>query len=393
VVRRRGKTVPSDVHCPYCGAGCEYLYDNTGGLGQYLCKVCGSHFNKVKPKRDDEPYCPFCLQKLVLIKKRKDFDIYRCNYTGCPYRKKKLSAMTQEQKALFKKSSHLFKLRFIYRKFQFDFMPLSKQNDYVTTVDLPKITASPHVLGLILTYHINYGIPLRKTAALMYDVHGVKISHQTIANYRDAVAPRIKPFIDHFPYELSDSFCGDETYVKIKGVWNYIFFFFDAAKKIILSYRVRKNRDYQSAVLAINDVLVKLKQIPEKLNLITDGNPIYLLAQQFFAQYGINFDVTQVIGLTNDDPVSQEFRPLKQIIERLNRTFKGNYKATCGFGSEIGSVYFVDLFAAYFNFLRPHSALDNNVPAVIPELDSLHDMPAKWIKLISLSQDFCCQAA
>jgi len=388
VRRCGGKSVPSDVTCPYCGASCEYLYDNTGGKGQYLCKVCGSHFNKVKPKRDDQPYCPFCLQKLGLIKKRKNFDVYRCHNTDCPYRKKKLSAMTAEQKVLFKKSSHLFKLRFIYRKFHFKFTPLSKQNEYVPTVDLPNITASPHVLGLILTYHINYGIPLRKTAALMFDVHGVKISHQSISNYCNAVALRVKPFIDHFPYELSYSFCGDETYIKIKGVWNYIFFFFDSVKKIILSYRVRKNRDYQSAVLAINDVLVKLKQIPEKLNLITDGNPIYLLAQQFFAGYGINFDITQVIGLSNDDPVSQEFRPLKQIIERLNRTFKGNYKPTTGYNADFGAVSSVTLFVAYFNFLRPHSALDGNVPAVIPELHDLPNMPAKWLKLIKLSEDF-----
>ena len=196
---------------------------------------------------------------------------------------------------------------------------------------------------------------------------------------------------------MSDKHCGDETYIKIKGVWHYVFFFFDAAKKIITSYRVRKNRDYQSAVLAINDVLVKLKQIPENLNLITDGNPIYLLAQQFFAQYGIKFDVTQVIGLSNDDPVSAEYRPLKQIIERLNRTFKGNLKKnfveiflipTTGFSADFGAVSSVTLFVAYFNFLRPHSALDGNIPAVIPELQDIPNMPAKWLKLIKLSEDF-----
>jgi len=113
-----------------------------------------------------------------------------------------------------------------------------------------------------------------------------------------------------------------------------------------------------------------------------------LLAQHWFAQHGINFDVTQVIGLTNDDPVSKEFRPLKQIIERLNRTFKGNYRPTTGFGSEPGAVSSVTLFVAYFNFLRPHSALDGNVPAIIPELDSLPNMPAKWLRLIAMSEDF-----
>lgn len=388
VKRRGGMIPPAEAVCPYCGAPHGYVYDNNGGRGEYWCKVCNSKFAIRNPPKDDVPYCPFCYRKLELIKKRKSFNIYRCHNSDCSYRKRQLSAMTAEQKALFGKSPHLFKLRFIYRKFHFNFSPLSKDNAYVPLVDLPNITASPHVLGLILTYHINYALSLRKTAALMFDVHNVKVSHQTIANYCNAVALRLKPFVDHFPYELSDSFCGDETYVKIKGVWNYIFFFFDAVKKIILSYRVRAHRDWQSATLAINDVLAKLKQIPDNLNLITDGNPIYLLAQQWFAQHGISFDVTQVIGLSNNNPVSAEFRPLKQIIERLNRTFKGNYKPTTGYGTDTGAIASVTLFVAYFNFLRPHSALDSNVPALIPELGSLPNMPAKWLKLISLSENF-----
>ena len=388
-VKRRGeKTVPAEAVCPYCGAPSEYAYDNNGGRGEFWCKVCDSKFAISRPSKDDEPYCPFCYSKLVLIKKRKTFDVFRCNHPGCSYRKRKVSAMDAKQKALYRKSPHSFKLRYIYRKFHWDFTPLSKDNDALPVVDLPNISASSHVLGLILTYHVNYGLPLRKTAALMYDVHNVKISHQTVANYCHAVAPRIKPFVDGFDYDLSDDFCGDETYIKIKGVWNYIFFFFDATKKIILSYRVQKLRDWKSAVLAVNDVLVKLKEIPKNLNLITDGNPVYLLARQWFAQYGIHFDVTQVVGLTNDDEVSKEYRPLKQIIERLNRTFKGNYKPTGGFSADFGAVSSVTLFVAYFNFLRPHSKLEGKVPVLIPELDSLPNMPAKWLRLIRLSEDF-----
>jgi len=386
--RRGGKPIPADLVCIYCGAPADYLKDNSGGRGQFGCKVCNSKFSIRKPSKDDEPYCPFCYHKLDLAKKRKDFDVFRCPNSDCSYRKKHLSAMSPEQKALYKNSPYLFKLRFIYRKFHFNFTPLSKVNEYVPLVDLPDITASPHVLGLILTYRVNYGLPLRKTAAIMYDIHNIKVSHQTIANYCNAVAPRIKPFVDHFPYELSNSFCGDETYIKVNGRWHYIFFFFDAVKKIILSYRVQKYRDYQSAIRAVNDVLVKLPGIPDNLNLITDGNPIYLIARQWFAQHGINFDITQVIGLTNDDKVSAEFRPLKQIIERLNRTFKGNYKSTTGYGTDIGAISSVTLFVAYFNFLRPHSALDNKVPVLIPQLNDLPNMPAKWLMFIKMSEDY-----
>jgi transposase-like protein len=296
--------------------------------------------------------------------------------------------MGKVQKALYEKSPHLFKLRYIYRKFNIDFVPLSKDSPVLPPFGLDRIKSTPHVLGLVLTYHVNYSLSLRKTAAIMYDVHNVKISHQTIANYVNSVAPVVKPLVDHHPYELSGSHCGDETYIKIGGVWHYIFFFFDAVKKIITSYRVQANRDYVSAVSAINDVLVKLREIPNNLNLITDGNPIYLLAQHYFAGFDIRFDLKQVVGLTNKDPVSKEYRPLKQIIERLNRTFKGSYRHTNGYGTGLGAAAAVTMFVAYFNFLRPHSKLEGNVPVVLPGLNSAPNMPAKWLMFIDLSQKF-----
>ena len=65
----------------------------------------------------------------------------------------------------------------------------------------------------------------------MDDVHGVKISHQTVINYCNAVGQLVKPFIDNYNYDLSNQFCGDETYIKVNGNWHYIFYFFDAVKK------------------------------------------------------------------------------------------------------------------------------------------------------------------
>lgn len=159
-------------------------------------------------------------------------------------------------------------------------------------------------------------------------------------------------------------------------------------KKIILSYPVSPNRDTLSAIKALDNVLTKLPEIPDDLTFVVDGNPIYLLAQHFFASQGIHFDVHQVIGLTNEDEVSREYRPMKQIIERLNRTFKGNYRFTHGFGASHGSVTFVTLFVTFFNFLRPHGALEGKVPVVIPELSQLPHMPARWTKLIEMAQTF-----
>jgi len=122
---------------------------------------------------------------------------------------------------------------------------------------------------------------------------------------------------------------------------------------------------YYGGYQALDGALSKFNEIPEDLKLIFDGNqPIF--SPHFFAQHDIFFKIKQVIGLKNEDPVSAKYRPLKQIIERLNRTFKRSYRPTNGFGSEDGSVSFVTLWVAYFNFLRPTSSLEKRVPARVP---------------------------
>lgn len=390
VQRRSNSTpVPASTKCPKCGAPSEYLYANNGDKGQYQCKVCTCLFNqKSRYLKEAILKCPHCSKTLEKVKERKDFNVFKCKNNECSYYQQKLNSMTQKEKNRFKEDPQAFKMRYIYRQFHIDFKPLSKDSPKQPRVDLSRLYVSPHTLGLILTYHVNYGLSARKTAALMKDVHGVSISHQSILNYENSVALWLKPFVDHYPYELSDQFCGDETYIRVNGRWHYLFFFFDAVKKVILSYPISPNRDTATAIRAIDEVLLKLKEIPENLTFVVDGNPIYLLAQHFFAQHGISFDVKQVIGLTNEDKVSKEYRPLKQIVERLNRTFKGNYRSTHGFGSEHGSVSFVTLFVAYFNFLRPHAKLEGKVPVIIPELEKLPNMPARWNALIALAQEW-----
>lgn len=389
-VRRHAKSktkVPENLYCPKCGAPAAYLYANNGANGQYLCKACDCLFNQQNRYKKEVIFrCPHCMKALEKVKERKDFHVWKCKYNQCSFYLSNIDRMSKEEKARFKHDPQAFKIRYIYREFLFDYQPLSPLSPVKPRVDLSRIQVSQHTLGLILTYHINYGLSARRTAALMHDIHNISISHQTILNYVNSVSILMKPFVDCYPYELSDQFCGDETYIRVNGKWHYLFFFFDAAKKVILSYRVSQNRDTLSAIKAIDDVLQKFKEIPQDLNIIVDGNPIYLLAQHYFARHEIWFDVTQVIGLTNEDPVSAEYRWLKQIIERLNRTFKGHYRATTGFGSETGSVSFVTMFVAYFNFLRPHAKLENRVPVMIPALEKMPHMPARWTKLIELAQ-------
>jgi len=159
---------------------------------------------------------------------------------------------------------------------------------------------------------------------------------------------------------------------------------FDSIKKIITSYRCFQNRDAISAIKAVYSTLAKYQEIPDTLKFITDGNPIYNVAHQYWLQHGFKFDLFQVIGLKNTDPVSGEYRSYKQIIERHNRTLKQYYRPTNGFNSIFDSNTYMILFSTCFNFLRPHSALKYNVPVHDEEIQSKPNMPAKWLTLIEM---------
>jgi len=222
IKRRNPKhKVLHNISCTRCQAPHVYIYDNNGGKGQYLCKICDFPFIKGQVYQNSISFkCPHCGKSLEKIKVRKQFIIHKCKNDFCSFYQYNLAVMTKKERKLFAQNPYAFKLHYIYREFTFDFKPLSKELTVIPKVDITKIHSSHQVLGLVLTYYTNYGLSSRNTAAIMKDIHGVDISHQTVLNYANAVSKYIKPYVDNYPYELSNSFCGNETYLKVNGKWS-----------------------------------------------------------------------------------------------------------------------------------------------------------------------------
>ena len=388
-IKSRGKNpVPDDVHCPCCNAPHIYIYDNTGGRGQFSCKICSTNFSRHNwIDNPIELHCPHCGHSLSLEKKRKLFNIHKCRNNNCSYYQNSLKALSKEDIEEYKNNPEKFKLHYIYREFKIDFFKVDLYSLPKNASTLQFRKFSPHIMGLALTYLINCGMSTRATARVLREVHGVKISHTQIANYATTAAYCVKPFVDSYDYKPTNYLSADETYTKVKGSRRYVWFIMDAIKKSILGYRCSSSRDTTPCILAMRMAFDKFKKFPGKaLKFVADGYTAYKLAQQQFALHGMHFDVTQVIGLTNEDDVSTEYRWLKQIIERLNRTFKSSYKITNGYGSDDGASTHLVLFVAYYNFLRPHSYTYWKPLNEVPELEKSELMPAKWQLLIELSQ-------
>ena len=386
-IASRGKNpVPTGTVCPSCDAPHQYIYDNTGGRGQLLCKVCSFRFNKDKTF-DTYLACPHCGNKLSFKRERKKFNVHFCQNNNCTFFRNSLNTLSIEDLQEYKLHPERFKLRYYYREYTVNFFEMDLNSMPKGAVNFNFRHFSPHILGLCLTYVVNLGLSTRATSRAMREIHGVKISHVMVSKYAKTAAALVKPFVDSFDYKPSSYLAADETYIKVKGIRHYVWIVMDALKKSILGYQISSTRDVSPCILAMRMAFAKFKKFPgQALKFVSDGYSAYNLAQQQFELNNMGFNLTQVIGLTNDDPVSTEYRWLKQIIERLNRTFKFSYQVTNGYGSSEGSNTHVSLFVAYYNFLRPHSYTYWQPLNSIAELDSIPNMPAKWQKLIELSQ-------
>ena len=390
-VRHRSECdIPEDCTCPCCKAPHPFLYRNNGRRGQLLCKVCSTlfhpdenRFSKVLTLK-----CPHCSHTLEHKKDRKHFVIHKCINPQCPYYLHDLKKVDKED--LEKEHGKAkYKLHYIYREFTIDFFKMDITSLPKNASSLKFSKHNAYIMSLCLTMHVNLGLSLRKTSQALKDLYDISISHQMVANYCKTAAICIKPFVDTYPYEKNSVFAADETYIKVRGIKGYIWFIINAASRAIIGYQVSDNRGVGPCIMAMRMAFQHMKELPEKFRFIADGYSAYpLAAQQFFRQFGDNFkfEITQVIGLTNDDAVSKAFRPYKQMIERLNRTYKASYRPTNGFDNYDGANYDLALWVAYYNFLRPHQHHRFRPPVEDEMIRNGGNMPGKWQLMILLGQ-------
>jgi putative transposase len=244
-----------------------------------------------------------------------------------------------------------------------------------------------------LAFHVSFAIGARKTAQVLKQIFGITVSYQTVLNYAEAAAYYCHLFNLVHKGEIDDHSAGDETYIKVCGQHGYVFFFISAVRRTITAYHVADSRGTLPATIAMREA-TRTARPDQMIVLITDGNPAYpdgihfLNAQRLASQTATETPANQllthhkVIGLQNLDSESEEFRPYKQLIERLNRTYKYHIRAANGFGSWNGAVALTALFVTHYNFLRPHLALRYNVPIPRDDLAAISLLQNKWCHII-----------
>ena len=397
-VRRKAGSIPPPATClcEHCNAPVEWLSINDGKKrSQVICKICKetSPVKRVHQSSDSKYACPHCDTTLYAWKSNEDRTIYKCGNRNCPERIKSIKKLNLLEKALLKTGmSSQFKLCYQWREYHYDVNSLRPVSPKGPSL---RINHSLHTLGLVLSYVISYGMSARMTARILTEVHGIPLSYQSVLNWIQKAAPLAWKANEKFSGTIKDSqAAADETYIKILGKWHYTWFIIGTTSKAIFGFNVSDNRGEKPAISVINQSLDARDVNQSPLVLIGDGNPSYDAAVNAINvdKNGIPLSLDKrkvirktVIGLKNTDEESTKYRPFKNLVERLNRTYRYHTRNRSGFKDMNSAMALTTLFVTYYNFMRPHRSLKNNSPITIPELKDVKTIQGRWLKLLQLA--------
>ena len=176
--------------------------------------------------------------------------------------------------------SSQFKVCYQYREYHYQPDQLKTAQPIKPKVDLNKIHNNIHVLALVLTLHISYAITARKTAHMLRQIWGIKISHQTVLNYVQSAAYYCHHFNQKFKGQIDGILAGDETYVKVQGTWHYAWIVTSSVSRKIVAYHFSDNRSVKPAITVLFDMIFNISKNLD-ITLVTDGNPSYMAALHF----------------------------------------------------------------------------------------------------------------
>lgn len=330
--------------CPKCNNSQNfYRYGkDKSGYQKYQCRCCGAQFAPDNPDKRDKknyPACPKCGKSTFLHHNYEYYSNYRCCDKNCNhsmFAAKPTAISVPSMSKLFGKS------------------------------DFKRMRYPVHmIITAIVMFNIGKN-SFRNIAQIIRITMNIKVSHTTISNW----CTKFAPLFQNIQYELmpmlnfdSDEWHADETVVKINGKKHYLWLVVDSETRFVLGFHLSPYRDSSSAFSLLNSV----KALGTVNSIVSDRYSAYKLP------------VKSVLRCNHVRVESFADDITNNLIECFNKQFKAWYKTKQGFSSFDSANNLIFLFVFFFNFVRPHSALNGLTPAQVAGLNLSKHLKRKYL--------------
>jgi transposase-like protein len=166
------------------------------------------------------------------------------------------------------------------------------------------------VQDIILTcvrWYLAYPLSYRQVEELMEE-RGVSIDHATINRWVLKYSPQLEAAFHRCKRPVWISWRMDETYIRVKGEWRYLYRAVDKTGQTI-DFLLTEHRDTEAALRFLKKA-IRRHGVPEKITI--DGSEANEAAiKRYNEEYGTTIEIRQIKYLNN--MVEQDHRGVKRI--------------------------------------------------------------------------------
>jgi transposase-like protein len=248
---------------------------------------------------------------------------------------------------------------------------------FVVNVGFEKMKATPQVVTIALDLYFK-GISLRKIVDHLDQFYGVKVVHVAVFKWIKKYVQIMKDYVDQLVPQVSGIWHSDEMTLntRVHGEFQWLWNVMDNETRFWLASQITEQREIEDA----RTVLAEAKNIARvrPLAVVTDGLRAYQSAipKEFRT---MKMPRTEHIRIPNIRDRSNN-----NLVERLHGTIRERNKVMRGLEDDETAQTIIDGLRIYYNFIRPHQALNGKTPAQRAKLN-LKLERNRWISLIKAS--------
>ena len=173
-----------------------------------------------------------------------------------------------------------------------------------------------------LRWYCKYGISYRDLGEMLLE-RGVEVDHSTIYRWVQYYAPRLLDKLKwYWKPTLGYSWRVDETYIKVKGKWTYLYRALDKGGNTIDFY-LSPTRNMNAARRFLGKALRSIPEYAHPKSINTDKNPTYASA----------IESLKAQGKISDNLKHRQVKYLNNLLESDHGKLKRLIKPTLGFKS------------------------------------------------------------